>query len=506
MASSSCRRRRRRRSGRSASTKCTSSFAPTVMFDCTAGPRALPRTVVWRPCRRPTARAAARPRGRMALKRHSRPLQAPRRQLRCQSRPHRRPPPLPPTTPTTPITPTPPPLLTPTLPLTRPPSRRRLRPHRLSRRRGTAPPPHPVSTTTSSSSSRATTDSDSSTVDLSTAHPPSTTTSSTSEETRTSDSSVNVIPLISATLSDGSVTVITRSSVPFTTTLPDGQTSTIEAVSSSLTTLGNGATSVVYMTDAPPAAGAPSTLTSTTVVGAPASATSTSSSSTHSASNGGGSNTNTPPAGTIAGGVVGGAAGLAVILVFVMLFLRWYRRKAIHHHALPPNSGASVDDQTTHTLRGPGMAERAGLAPVIPSLFRHSDRSRETISGQGSERGFTRVSGRKLPSNFSPGMSRDGALSIPERNLSSASFYRDSTGFYGGDGSLSPITPTMDGSIVGASEGIALSPGPQRRPTVHAGGPYTTMNVASPQSSHFERSETPVSLEPNRGSRFTEEV
>lgn len=76
-------------------------------------------------------------------------------------------------------------------------------------------------------------------------------------------------------------------------------------------------------------------------------------------------------------------------------------------------------------------------------------------------------------------------------------------------------------------EEMTLSPGPQRRPTVHAGGPWvmsptatatTPSSPASPRSppgtggtrATFERgSETPTSSsvgDPNRSSRFTEEV
>ncbi|KAI7112067.1 hypothetical protein KC316_g19366 [Hortaea werneckii] len=125
-------------------------------------------------------------------------------------------------------------------------------------------------------------------------------------------------------------------------------------------------------------------------------------------------------------------------------------------------------------------------------------------------------------------------LTGPERNLSSTSFYRDSAGFYGGEGI--PQSPDTAAPPTGESppEGLTLSPGPQRRPTVHVGGPYkmstpataaaAAASLSSPQTPQhppaaiarsppmtgstatFDRSETPTSLDPTRSSRFTEEV
>ncbi|KAK4548566.1 hypothetical protein LTR36_009476 [Oleoguttula mirabilis] len=173
------------------------------------------------------------------------------------------------------------------------------------------------------------------------------------------------------------------------------------------------------------------------------------------------------------------------------------------------------------------MAERAGLMPMmgaVPALFRHQNRSQDQQS-EPSERGFTRVSGRKLPSSFSPGMSSPPPtmpLSGPDLNLSTTSFYRDSAGFYGGEGG--GAGGAMSPTAAAAPEELTLSPGPQRRPTVHAGGPYVMSPPASSPSSPsnpadsalsppgtgttatFDRSDTPSSLDPNRGSRFTEEV
>lgn len=183
------------------------------------------------------------------------------------------------------------------------------------------------------------------------------------------------------------------------------------------------------------------------------------------------------------------------------------------------------------------MAERAGLMPfagAIPALFRHQNRSQNS-GGDSGERGFERVAGRKLPSAFSEGMTgpphnpRSPPPTMPlvspedpsDRNLSSHSFYRDSVGFYGGDGSSSPNPfsdtnlPARGGADYDAAEQLTMSPGPQRRPTVHA----AKSNVQIPSvaaagtpswtpstSAAFARSDTPASLDGSRNSRFTEEV
>ena len=254
----------------------------------------------------------------------------------------------------------------------------------------------------------------------------------------------------------------------------------------------------------------------------------------------------TPPAGTIAGGVVGGAAGIAILLLIALIFLWWYkRRQQQRHHALPASSSMmSPDpDYPPPSSRHPGMAERAGLRPLVgavPGFFRHQNPSSEEPAS--SERGFTKVSGRKLPSQFSEGMSSGGMSSPPptmpltsigsseERNLSSHSFYRDRDGFHGGEGDAYQMSESPPRDYTAGREygNMVLSPGPQRTPTIHQGGPYNitpgtsapstpvhpahrplsppgTMSSAGGQQTMM-RSETPSTVTDNRSSRFTEEV
>lgn len=337
------------------------------------------------------------------------------------------------------------------------------------------------------------------------------------------------------TLNDGSVSTFSRSSNAYTTTLGDGETIVVPSVPASTTTSSSRSTtsSVSSTTSRQSSTRSSSeqqsTITSTATLGGTGGAgqttpTYSSPATTTTGSSGGGGGGSSPPAGTIAGGVVGGAAGLAVLLLIAMLFVRWYRRKG-QMQALPAEGEASRGLDGPSDGRGPGMAERAGLMPLVsavPAFFRHQNRSAETAP---SERGFTRVSGRKLPSAFSEGMSSEGlrnqqmggpsqatpgmplSSSPPEaeRNLSSTSFYRDSAGFYGGDGERSSGSPPLRRS---PEEMMTMSPGPQRQPEIHAGGPYvmsptSAQHPGSPSAGLLGRSDTPSSL---RNSRFTEDM
>ncbi|KAM0719885.1 hypothetical protein Q7P37_004020 [Cladosporium fusiforme] len=371
-----------------------------------------------------------------------------------------------------------------------------------------------------------------------------------------STSSVDFNALFMGTLSDGDIETFTRSDEEFTTTMADGQTATVSPSSEDSGTRDSSA-SVITISDERSTvrstilstAGPSSTQSNSGdndgvgIAGAadqgPTGTSSGIASTSSAASDDAGDDDDTAPAGTIAGGVVGGAAGLALIVLIILLFLRRYKKRAqVGHSALPANSaGVAPEPDAGPSSGGPGMAERAGLMPfagAVPALFRNQSRSQHSGTGtDGSERGFQRVSGRKLPSAFSEGMqSPPHPVSSPpptmplvsddshaERNLSSQSFYRDSTGFYGGDGSSTSPNPFSDTNAPlargEAAEQLTMSPGPQRRPTVHAarsnvqnpsvatsGTPSWTPSAAPA----FGRSETPVSLDGSRNSRFTEEV
>ncbi len=370
--------------------------------------------------------------------------------------------------------------------------------------------------------------------------------------TSDSTSRTSLKPVFLTTRTNGNVRTFTRSNKPYVTTFADGEQMTIcdRQGACRMSTQTNDEQSTFVQTFSSTDL-AQSTVSSAAFIpgGVATQGTAASPTSTSPASNN--DNSSAPPAGTIAGGVVGGAAGLAVILVIALMFLRWYkRRRQQGHQALPPSAAMSpVDNNTIASSRGAGMAERAGLMPfaaAVPGLFRHQNRSVE--EPPSSERGFTRVSGRKLPSQFSEGMSSPPA-NMPlaaqhERDLSNASFYRDSYGFYGGPGGDTGAAAAGTGAAAVDSQetppggpspeaevAIALSPGPRRTPTVHTGGPYVmspSSSVPTTPTGHsarsltgpyngphsptvppvpaIVRSETPTSVADTRSSRFTEEV
>jgi len=160
-----------------------------------------------------------------------------------------------------------------------------------------------------------------------------------------------------------------------------------------------------------------------------------------------------------------------------------------------------------------GMAERGGFPFAIPAALanltgpkRASQRTVGTVSSTaGSERGFVKVSGRKIPSVLQHGGDGYGGnldenihFNVNENTLSGSSFYRDSQGFYGGPGS--PASPGVAGPSRNRDSGIPIMrPSPARTP-VTAQGPFEP-----PQRPDGVGRSHP-SHDGSHGSRFTEEV
>lgn len=208
-----------------------------------------------------------------------------------------------------------------------------------------------------------------------------------------------------------------------------------------------------------------------------------SSSSSDSGSGGGGSGIAplTPQQTQMVGGIVGGVAGIAFVLVIILYVLRWYRQRLKLQGRLPNELA-----DTNHSFHG--KAALAGMAAPISqrslnqsrtSLFaatgaakkwRGSDMTFLTDSTShtagDSEKGFQRVSGRKIPSVLTHGGDQYGgsygafekeiapltqARSFtPQKHrhdLSESSFYRDEEGMHIGTGSRSapssPIYPAV---------------------------------------------------------------
>ncbi|KAK4188195.1 hypothetical protein QBC35DRAFT_383143 [Podospora australis] len=185
---------------------------------------------------------------------------------------------------------------------------------------------------------------------------------------------------------------------------------------------------------------------------------------------------NTPPPGpgltpearnAVVGGVVGSVAGIAIVALVLMFFLKW--RKQQGRGLMLLGDGDSTARGKGFGLKpsggdGGGMTERS--APfMVPSAFARLTGKRAIDAPPASpvpeEKGFYRVSGRKLRSVLESG--GDG-YSDPEPNphnsISGTSYFRDSQAFL--DSSLPPL---QLGSPMRPESGVLVyHEGPQRTP------------------------------------------
>ncbi|KAI1415184.1 hypothetical protein F5Y13DRAFT_6371 [Hypoxylon sp. FL1857] len=209
--------------------------------------------------------------------------------------------------------------------------------------------------------------------------------------------------------------------------------------------------------------------------------------STTPATDGASGSSDGPGAATVAGSVLGGVAALAFLLILALGFLRWKKRQNTLRlmrgstsergpgGALVGNSGPGGGDG--------GMSERRRSAPfAIPAALanltgykRFSGRS--AASSDGGERGFSKVSGRKLPPVLQFG--GDGYSDPRDTVLSDQSIeYRDSQAFPG----LRNLGPTRlaVGAPMRPESGIPVyNPGPARTP-IRAQGPFEPYTDNSP--------------------------
>lgn len=179
------------------------------------------------------------------------------------------------------------------------------------------------------------------------------------------------------------------------------------------------------------------------------------------------SNNNSISTPQVVGSVIGSLAGLTVLLVLALLILRRYKRKQRALQGL-----SETDTADTRPIAGAGqhMAQRSSFMPAAAASFfsRFSGSSRGTVDPGGTlgqERGFQKISGRKLPSAFSEGMTSD-SVPFDRATLSGSSFYHDSQGFYGGPGVAATATAAGRSHHAGV-EKEKLMPSPARTPVVH---------------------------------------
>lgn len=217
----------------------------------------------------------------------------------------------------------------------------------------------------------------------------------------------------------------------------------------------------------------------------------------------------------VIGGVVGGIAGAAFFLVLVLLALRYKRRQlnasvpagqpSLESRGLPPATGAPNGAPSGGNGGGSGgaMTERYGTA-ALTGAFAGLTAKRSSASENSTEtgeRGFYRVSGRKLPSVLQVG--GDG-YSDPRSSFMSntTDYYRGSQAFdpFGGAGARLqlgvPMRPNSGVPVIrsGPARAVVAEPNPFADP------PSTPPADASvPPMTRLRES-------PGRGSRFQEGI
>ncbi|KAI0452263.1 hypothetical protein F5B21DRAFT_348956 [Xylaria acuta] len=187
-------------------------------------------------------------------------------------------------------------------------------------------------------------------------------------------------------------------------------------------------------------------------------------------------------AGTIAGSVVGAISGLAIILLIAATILRWKKRKSSMKLIQESRNDRGYGAMTTGGSGGPaggggggggGMSEQRRPIPfAIPAALANptsqSRFSRSTVSSDGAERGFTKISGRKLPPVLQFG--GDGYTDPRATMMSDQSIdYRASQNFFG----EAPLSRLAVGSPMLRETGTPVFHASPARTAITTPGPFS---------------------------------
>ncbi|KAI2621720.1 hypothetical protein GGR54DRAFT_76854 [Hypoxylon sp. NC1633] len=331
----------------------------------------------------------------------------------------------------------------------------------------------------------------------------------------TSFPTLSYSPLTSAPLSGSPIFpslagVTNTTQVPSSSLFPNS-TASIHSFSaesfngSSVSSLASNSSSSLFSSSSTPAISTTSQFDSTTITSGSSFGTATatgtndgnfgfggnaqpSASSTATAGAGSGSSDSAVPAATVAGSVLGGVAGLAFVLVLALVFLRWKKRqntlKLMRGSTNERGSGGVLVGNTGPSGGdGGGMSERRRSIPfaipaTLASLTGYKRSSGPSaVSADGGERGFSKISGRRLPPVLQFG--GDGYSDPRDTVLSDQSIdYRDSQAFPGLTGS--GPTRLAVGAPMRPESGIPVfNPGPARTPITEQ-GPFTPYTDSSP--------------------------
>ncbi|KAI1675588.1 hypothetical protein L13192_02335 [Pyrenophora tritici-repentis] len=212
----------------------------------------------------------------------------------------------------------------------------------------------------------------------------------------------------------------------------------------------------------------------------------------------------------VVGSIVGSLAGAALILALILLLLRRHKRK---------RGGALQLTGDDHIENPQSVRQAPASSSLVPAAFLHrfsamSGKTADTTTSAG-ERSFQRVSGRKLPSAFSEGMTSDQFAG--GSTMSGSSFYQDEHGVYGGPGLSKEFGKEIGDSSLNRESGpMNIRPGPAKTPVIRHpedDNPFSDRNYLSPPQS--PNTEPPPrgtlgrslpSADGSRSSRFTENV
>lgn len=124
----------------------------------------------------------------------------------------------------------------------------------------------------------------------------------------------------------------------------------------------------------------------------------------------------TPQQTRVVSGVVGGIAGVAMVLIILLYVLRWYRARLkgqgrLPHQLVSSHNSRDFGVSGLMSCAAPMSQSRTALFPVAASASMKKWRpgsdmtaiTNATSTTSDSERGFHRVSGRKIPSVLSTG-------------------------------------------------------------------------------------------------------
>jgi hypothetical protein len=184
-------------------------------------------------------------------------------------------------------------------------------------------------------------------------------------------------------------------------------------------------------------------------------------------------------------------AGFAVVLVLLLFLLKQYKKRhgisggqlrSVDSESLPPGTSHSAAPMANNPTGPSGVA-------VSPFFKRMRPTSTATASTGPSERGFQKISGRKLESVLVSGGDGYGDPNTNLRgNMSETSFYRDSGGTWGGPSSHHSsmvVGPASHNSQLSSSMLVSGSPRKSAAPSewtfTSAGG-----QTANPGKSEHE--------------------